>query len=274
MPTSGSPLRRMRLAMGTPYARLAAAFGLAVSAWPLAATAPWDGARDRGAVFTTHATADQRSPGASERAAAVAPPPPVYRAAALPGDLEDSFKVKKFKLDSKSGNYLSPRVAGKTPNEDLVPILINNRYAKDLRGNPVFLRRSLRDLLIAADLVMFAKVQKHIVVNYGFRSNALQAELYGKLAGKGAVAPAGTSFHETGLAVDISNWREAQSFLIDAGFVGGCYGIEEDLVHYSIGEVTKASNAAVFKRCTLREIPEHIVNGLKKAGHVGDLFKR
>jgi hypothetical protein len=208
-------------------------------------------------------------------AAAVAPPAaPVYEPLALPSELEESFKLKKFKLDSRSGNYLSPKVSGKTPNEDLVPILINNRYAKDLRGNPVFLRKSVRDLLVAADIVMFAKNQKHIVVNYGFRSNVLQAELFRKLNGKSAVAPAGSSFHETGMAVDISNWRDAQSFLIDAGFVGGCYGIEEDLVHYSIGEITKASNSTVFKRCTLREIPEHILNGLKKVGRVGDLFKR
>jgi hypothetical protein len=230
----------------------AVALGLVVLAWPLAVGAA-------------------REPGA---AAAVAPPAPVYEPVALPAALEESFKVKKFKLDPRSGNYLSPKVASKTANEDLLPILINNRYAKDLRGNPVFLRKSVRDLLVAADLVMFAKTQKHIAVNYGFRTNVLQAELYRKLAGKGAVAPAGSSFHETGMAVDISNWRDAQSFLIDAGFVGGCYGIEEDLVHYSIGEITKASNAQVFKRCTLREIPAHILNGMKKVGRVGDLFKR
>jgi hypothetical protein len=236
--------------MARMCASLAAALGLAAAAWPLSAREP---------------LAD---------VTAAPPPAPGYQAVALPADLEESFKVRKFKLDPKSGNYLSPKVAGKTPNEDLVPILINNRYAKDLRGNPVFLRKSVRDLLVTADLVMFSKVQKHIVVNYGFRSNALQAELFKKLAGKAAVAPAGSSFHETGMAVDISNWRDAQRFLIDAGFVGGCYGIEEDLVHYSIGEVTKASNAAVFKRCTLREIPEHILNGLKKVGRAGDLFKR
>ena len=53
---------------------------------------------------------------------------------------------------------------------------------------------------------------------------------------------------------------------MSAGFVGGCYGIEEDLVHYSIDEVTKASNMEVFKRCTLKEIPDAILKGAKKAG--------
>ena len=56
--------------------------------------------------------------------------------------------------------------------------------------------------------------------------------------------------------------------MIDAGFVGGCYGIEEDFVHYSINELTKASDLAKFKRCTLKEIPEMMVNGVKKVGNV------
>jgi hypothetical protein len=41
--------------------------------------------------------------------------------------------------------------------------------------------------------------------------------------------------------------------MIDAGFVGGCYGIEEDLVHYSVSEITRHriwthSNGARSKR--------------------------
>jgi hypothetical protein len=54
--------------------------------------------------------------------------------------------------------------------------------------------------------------------------------------------------------------------MIEAGFVGGCYGIEEDLVHYSIDEITKSSNLEAFKRCTLKEIPKDILKGLGKVG--------
>ena len=115
---------------------------------------------------------------------------------------------------------------------------------------------------------MFKKKQEHIRVNYGFRSNALQYELYRKLNGSAKVAAPGLSFHETGMAIDVSNWRDAQRFLIEAGFVGGCYGIEEDLVHYSVNEVTRASNAAVFRRCTLKEIPADVLKGMKKVGDV------
>jgi len=50
------------------------------------------------------------------------------------------------------------------------------------------------------------------------------------------------------MAIDLQNWRDAQRFMIEAGFVGGCYGIEEDLVHYSIDEITKSSDLQAFKR--------------------------
>src|SRR5581483_6212431 len=137
----------------------------------------------------------------------------------------------------------------------------------------IFVRETIRTKLQAADAAMFEKKHEHIKVTYGFRSNLLQYELYQQLNGHGKVAPAGMSFHESGMAVDLSNWRDAQRFMIEAGFVGGCYGIEEDLVHYSINEITKASNAEAFKRCTLKEIPETILKGMKKTGEVVSLGK-
>ncbi len=172
------------------------------------------------------------------------------------------------KRDPKSGNYLSPKVLAKTLDQNLVPVLINGKYVKDLKGQTIFLRESIRDKLLMADAAMFAKKQQHLVINYGFRSNALQRELFQKLKGVGKVAPPGGSFHETGMALDLGNWHDAQKFMIEAGFVGGCYGIEEDLVHYSIGEITKASNMSAFKRCTLKEIPQNIFKGMKKVGSV------
>lgn len=153
----------------------------------------------------------------------------------------------------------------------------NIKYVKDMRGQTVFVRQSIRDKLALADAAMFKNKQQHISVTYGFRSNELQQELFLKLSGKSKVAPAGESFHETGMALDIANWHDAQRYMIEAGFVGGCYGIEEDLVHYSVDEVSKASRPEAFKRCTLKEIPEDIMKGLKKAGSVtkvGNLLKR
>lgn len=192
---------------------------------------------------------------------------PLYAAEPMSRALQTEFENKKFALDTKSGNYLGPRVFLKTK-EDMVPVLIGNSYVKDMRGRTVFVRQSIRDKLLIADAALFKDKKVHLKINYGFRSNALQQELFQKRSSKGKVAPAGMSFHETGMAVDLGNWQDAQKFMIDAGFVGGCFGIEEDLVHYSIEEVTKASNLSAFKRCTLKDIPKEILKGFGKVGDV------
>jgi hypothetical protein len=229
-------------------------------------------------VFAATGATQAGKPGTTATKAVAARAPvevPEYKPPTLPPALEQDFMRKNYKRDPKSGNYLSPKVFSKTLNEQLFPVPIGGRYVKDLKGQPVFLRESVRTKLLQADEAMFKKKQQHIIVNYGFRSNVVQQELFRKIAGSGKVAPAGGSFHETGMALDVSNWRDAQRFMIEAGFVGGCYGIEEDFVHYSIGEITKASNFAVFKRCTLKELPKQIVKGIGKVGGATvHVFKR
>ncbi len=190
----------------------------------------------------------------------------MFHPAAIPPALEQDFVHKSFKLDAASGNYLGPRLYSRTVHEPLVPVLIDGKYVRDVRGQTLFLRGTIRDKLLAADAAMFAHKRQHIKIVYGYRPNALQYELFQKLNGHGKVAPAGMSFHETGMALDLSNWREAQGYMIDAGFVGGCFGLEEDMVHYSVNEITKASNLEEFKRCTFKEIPEDVLKAAKKLG--------
>ena len=252
---------------------LAVAMTAAVLAWPVSAHQP-----DRPSAVERDAFGEALAPGESRilqrglpqimffAGALGQPPAPVYRPDPPTAAMQQEFAKNNYKRDPKSGNYLSPKVLAKTLDEELVPIFINAVYMKDLKGQTIFLRRSIRDRLYDADKAMYEKKKQHVLVNYGFRSNTLQRELFQKLNGVGKVAPAGGSFHETGMALDLQNWRDAQRFMIEAGFVGGCYGIEEDLVHYSVGEVTKASNAEAFKRCTLKEIPENILKGVKKVG--------
>jgi hypothetical protein len=194
--------------------------------------------------------------------------PSVYHPVAIPGPLEQDFIRKSFVRDVQSGNYLGPRTYTRTLHEPLVPVPIDGTNAKDLRGHTVFLRQTIRDKLLAADAAMFKSKGQHLKINYGFRSNELQYELYQELNGHGKVAQPGMSFHETGMAIDLQNWRDGQRYMIEAGFVGGCYGIEEDLVHYSIDEITKSSDLQAFKRCTLKEIPKDILKGVGKFGDV------
>jgi len=223
--------------------------GATALAAPAPSAEPPDGDEEQASVTKTSASADS-----------------VFHPGPIPPALEQDFLRKSFVKDPLSGNYMGPRLSAKTLHEPLVPVPIDGENARDLRGHTVFLRLTIRDKLLAADSAMFKSKGKHLQVNYGFRSNALQYELYQEINGHGKVAQAGMSFHETGMAIDLQNWRDAQRFMIEAGFVGGCYGIEEDLVHYSIDEITKSSNLEAFKRCTLKEIPKDILKGLGKVG--------
>jgi hypothetical protein len=156
-------------------------------------------------------------------------------------DLEKEFVKMGYKRDPFSGNYLSPRTAARTLDEPLEVLYIDGKMCVDLRGSPVRLRRSVAQRVVRADLKFFAAKSRHLKVGYGFRTNSLQQELYRTIKAKGGVvAPPGHSFHETGQAVDLSldTWKAAQKYLMEEGLIGGCNGIEDDVVHYSFGEIT------------------------------------
>jgi hypothetical protein len=86
----------------------------------------------------------------------------------------------------------------------------------------------------------------HIAAADSFRTNDEQENAYKKsLTGETdggrpvqsfKAAPPGMSFHETGYAVDVDNWREAQYYMWKYGITGGSRGIDEDPRHFSIRE--------------------------------------
>lgn len=90
--------------------------------------------------------------------------------------------------------------------------------------------------LQAADAAFFADTGKHIKVNQDLRSSEYQAALYEKYqSGKGGrAAPPGHSFHEKGLALDVTNWKEAAPYLKRYGLVNG---LKDDMGHFSVGEM-------------------------------------
>ena len=82
---------------------------------------------------------------------------------------------------------------------------------------------------------MYRQTGKHIQVNQSYRTRAQQTELHNKYkAGKmGRAAPPGKSFHEKGLAIDVTNWKDAEKYLKKQGFLNN---LADDKGHFSIGE--------------------------------------
>lgn len=94
---------------------------------------------------------------------------------------------------------------------------------------------SIAEKLKRADAALFAATSHHIAVNQSYRSAETQANLYANRKPGQRVAPPGKSYHEKGLAVDVTNWQEAQPYLRAQGFKNN---LQDDLGHFSIGEFT------------------------------------
>lgn len=102
-------------------------------------------------------------------------------------------------------------------------------------GNVVKVDKSISDRLARADAALFKATGQHLQINESYRSNERQAELYAKYkAGTGGrAAPPGKSFHGTGKAVDIQNWKIAEPYLRKEGLKNN---LVDDKNHFSYGE--------------------------------------
>lgn len=124
------------------------------------------------------------------------------------------------------GGDTNQAVDPKTSAKNLKSFKVGNRNVK--------VSNQIEDRLKQADQEFFEATGKHIAVNQSFRTRETQQKLFDKLSKKGArVAPPGTSFHEKGLAVDVTNWKEAEPFLRKFGFMND---LADDKGHFSIGE--------------------------------------
>ncbi len=102
-------------------------------------------------------------------------------------------------------------------------------------GKTVQVSQKIANPLEKADADFFKDTGKHLAINEGLRSTERQAQLYAAYkSGKGGrAAPPGKSFHETGNAVDVANWKEAEPYLRKYGFKNN---LADDKNHFSIGE--------------------------------------
>jgi len=141
------------------------------------------------------------------------------------------------------GDNYSKKYAN-TPSLPVAPFTIGG---KAIQAQPIF-----GDALQKADADMFAATGSHIQIGENYRTKDQQEAIRKRFGytsdtqpsgynGLPMAAPPGTSFHERGLAVDVSNWKEATPFLEKYGIVGGLQG---DMNHFSMGEM----NPEIFSK--------------------------
>lgn len=108
-----------------------------------------------------------------------------------------------------------------------------------LGGRTATVSNVIADRLAAADRDFFQATGQHLQVNQSYRTHAQQEKLYKELSAKGArVAPPGKSFHEHGLAVDVTNWKAAEPYLRKYGLYND---LPDDKGHFSWNETRKAA---------------------------------
>ena len=115
---------------------------------------------------------------------------------------------------------------------DFIKTLIN--------GKNWLFNSSISDNVKRADEKMYRETGKHILITYAYRSPEAQSLLYKTMKAKdprARVSPPGKSFHEKGLAVDVSNWQEAAPYLNAEGLVNP---MADDKGHFSYGEFGKS----------------------------------
>lgn len=86
--------------------------------------------------------------------------------------------------------------------------------SRTVKGSP-----KLVSALEQADAEFFAAHGRHLEINSDFRSTEQQAKAYERYQ-RGEIelaAPPGASLHEKGAAVDVTNWKEAEPYLIKYG---------------------------------------------------------
>ncbi|MBU0727371.1 D-alanyl-D-alanine carboxypeptidase family protein [Patescibacteria group bacterium] len=126
---------------------------------------------------------------------------------------------------------------------------INGDPMINKHGDVCYMRTPLADAITEANEEMYADTGIEISPSLCWRPNEQQAVLHAIMRPKNgnpelykACGRPGRSFHNTGLALDVNNWRTSGVYLADLGMIGGCESIlVDDDGHYSLGEMTKES---------------------------------
>lgn len=155
--------------------------------------------------------------------------------------LREQLEIDKLSIDNQIAqtelNEMLGIEGGGIPNEAPITISVGT---KQIQAQPVF-----ATALQQADAEFFAATGKHIQINQHLRTSQQQQAIRDKFGytsndqpsganGLPMAAPVGSSFHERGLSIDVSNWKEAAPYLSKYGIVNGLKG---DMGHFSMGEL-------------------------------------
>lgn len=149
-----------------------------------------------------------------------------------------------------SGANPSPVTGALILDEPLKTIKIN--------GKNITVKESVAKALVLANEDFKADTGKELDIRDSFRSGEKQAQIYGDLNGGagGRVAPPGTSFHQSGQAIDVNNWKEAESYLKKYNLVND---LGDDKGHFSVGEFSDAP--PLTSRESTEDITQRIISG-------------
>jgi hypothetical protein len=132
----------------------------------------------------------------------------------------------KVLQDSKTWIIDSPKAEAPVTGGDIKSVSVG--------GKDIKVSSRIASKIEKADADFYAATGQHIKVNQSYRTTEEQKALYEKLSPSGArVAKPGTSFHEKGLAIDVTNWKEAEPYLRKYGLVNP---MTDDKGHFSFGE--------------------------------------
>lgn len=154
-------------------------------------------------------------------------------AQALPGEIKVRIKATGEEGFIPQNEY-DPNIYDKISFNSVAGDTNKALTTMNINGKTITVNENIRGKLALADTAFYKATGKHLQINQAYRTNEQQTELYNKLSKTGArVALPGKSFHEKGLAVDITNWKEAEPYLRKYGLKNN---LADDKGHFSYGE--------------------------------------
>lgn len=189
----------------------------------------------------------------------------------------DESREQRCKENEKCAPLLS---------EPLVSVKGKNGWIKAKLDDEIcFVRLTLARQLEAINEENLNETEKDLLINLCWRPAEEQAVLYAKMVvlprqnpkkwgGVLRCAYPADSFHGLGLAVDFQSFMGIADALYFNGWQGGCHGMEDDMGHFSVGELSRRSDGQAFISCTKVLINYTIHHPIKAVGKAAKAIEK